>query len=84
MEEGVTSIDCPTHSLDLNPMENLWTILSFEVYANCDQYESLDDLKEAILDAWERIPPHFLTKLCDSMVNRCVAVIDRRGGRTKY
>ena len=84
MEEGVTVIDWPARSPDLNPMENLWSILCNDVYAHNAQYHSTDDLMEAIEAAWERVPLEILKKLCDSMVDRIAAVIDKRGGPTKY
>lgn len=39
------------HSPDLNPKENLWAWMKNRVYA-C-QYDSLEGLKVAVLEAWE-------------------------------
>ncbi|RCN33830.1 hypothetical protein ANCCAN_20330 [Ancylostoma caninum] len=39
-------------SPDLNPIENLWAIVARKVYANGAQYNTVNDLKIAVLSAW--------------------------------
>lgn len=84
MEEGVHVMDWPARSPDCNPVENLWAIISHDVYANMTQYHSLDDLKEAIQYAWEKVPLETLKKLSNSMVGRCLSAVDKRGGYTQH
>ena len=74
----------PSRSPDLNPIENLWGILVRDVYADCRQYNTVDELKCAILKAWSRIGPEVLKKLIDSMQNRIFSTIQVSGGCTKY
>jgi hypothetical protein len=41
-------------------------------------------LFEIIKKAWYELPVDILTKLAESMPNRCQAVIDAKGYATKY
>ena len=74
----------PSKSPDLNPIENLWGILVRDVYAHGKQYDNKNELKEAVLAAWDRIPDTTLQRLIDTMNNRCRDVIQGHGAKTKY
>lgn len=74
----------PARSPDLNPMENLWSYLVRQVYADGKQYDAVGPLETAIVDAWESIPQKLIDNLIGSMNNRCFEVISKHGGRTKY
>jgi transposase len=79
---GVTTIDFPPYSPDLNPMENLWNSIAREVEKyNCDTIEKLQDV---IADEWEKIDKNLMQSLVHSMPTRCKAVIDAKGWHTKY
>jgi transposase len=79
---GVTTIDFPPYSPDLNPIENLWNVLAREVEKhNCDTLEILQDV---IAEKWEKIDKNLLKSLVHSMPSRCRAVIDANGWHTKY
>jgi hypothetical protein len=44
----------------------------------------LQDLKQAVIDAWEFIPNETLSNLFASMPGRMQAVVDKNGDRIKY
>lgn len=75
----VTTMTWPAMSPDLNPIEHLWGILTQAVYANGRQFGSKEELKTAILKAWENLDPQVLLNLLLSMPKRCVEVIKRQG-----
>ena len=77
---GVNLMEWPPYSPDLNPMENLWGILSRKVYANGRQFLNLIELKAAILEAWDEISPNVLESLISSMPSRVFDVISKKGG----
>jgi transposase len=79
---GVSVIDFPPYSPDLNPMENLWNTLAREVEKQC--CDSVEKLQDAIADEWEKLDRSALLTLADSMPDRCEAVIAARGWHTKY
>ncbi|POM72289.1 Putative retroelement [Phytophthora palmivora] len=83
-EQDVKVLDWPSKSPDLNPIENLWSIMSRRVYSNGKQFESVLQLKTALYEAWGAIPIVLLVSLIESMPRRCIEVVDRKGNRTHY
>lgn len=72
----------PAQSPDLNVIENLWAILDQNVRNH--QISNKNDLKNALKEEWAKITPQTTRKLVESMPNRLKAVIDQKGGHTKY
>lgn len=83
-DRNIEILNWPARSPDLNPIENLWGILSRGVYANGKQYHTVQELKMGIREAWATIPASTLEKLVLSMPNRIFEVINKNGGYTKY
>jgi transposase len=80
--DGITTIDFPPYSPDLNPLENLWNTLQREIEKyNCDTLEKLQD---RIADEWDKVDKNLLKSLVHSMPARCQAVINANGWHTKY
>lgn len=79
---GVSVIDFPPYSPDLNPIENLWAILAREVEKT--QCSDEDALGDAVLDAWNNVAPEVFRNLARSMPKRCAAVVEARGQHTAY
>lgn len=80
----INSMKWPAYSPDLNPIENLWGILSRKVYANGRQFKDIESLKAAILESWASIEVEMCQKLIKSMKNRIYDVLFNHGGHTKY
>lgn len=74
----------PSRSPDLNPIENLWGLLVRAVYKENKKYSTVQELKDAIEQAWEEIPNETLASLANSMPNRIFEVINKNGGYTSY
>lgn len=72
----------PSQSSDLNPIENLWDELDRSIRKR--QIKSKDDLKKALLEEWQKIPRTVTEGLVYSMPNRMRAVLNSKGGPTKY
>jgi len=79
---GISLLDFPPYSPDLNPIENLWNDLARRVEAR--PASTVEELQDAIAEEWERTSPAYLRKLARSMPQRCQAVIDAHGDHTKY
>uniref|UniRef100_A0AAV1TT56 Tc1-like transposase DDE domain-containing protein n=1 Tax=Peronospora matthiolae TaxID=2874970 RepID=A0AAV1TT56_9STRA len=83
-KEGIQVLDWPSKSSGLNPIENLWSIVSRQVYANGTQFECVSELKAALIAAWNAISNATLVSLVRSMPRRCIEVIEKKGSKTHY
>ena len=82
-EKNIQVMECPACSPDLNPIENLWGILSRKVYENGKQFEYTLDLKTRIREAWIEISIETTPNLVTSMSSRIFEVIKNSGSNTK-
>ena len=81
--QKINILDWPGNSSDLNPIENLWTILKNKVSER--QPTNAKMLEQAIKEVWVRdISPAYCRNLVESMPRRLEAVIKAKGGPTKY
>ena len=79
---GVTCLDFPPYSPDLNPIENLWAALAREVEKTpCKTMEQLQDVVAAV---WADASKPLMAGLIASMPRRIAAVIAAGGSHTKY
>ncbi len=81
-DHGVTVLDWPENSPDLNPIENLWGIVKRKMRDT--RPNNADDLKASIKATWASIPPQQCHKLITSMPRRIETVIKAKGAPTKY
>ncbi len=81
-DHGVTVLDWPTNSPDLNPIENLWGIVKRKMRDT--RPNNADDLKATVKETWASIPPQQCHKLITSTPRRIEAVIKAKGAPTKY
>ena len=79
---GISMLEFPAYSPDLNPIENLWNDLARGVEAR--PASTVEELQDVIAEEWERTSPAYIRKLARSMHKRCQAVIDAHGNHTKY
>ena len=81
---NVDLLDWPALSPDLNPMENLWAYIVQEVYGSGTQYDTVEELKRAILHCWTKIEPDLCKNLVDSMPDRIADVLENQGNKINY
>ncbi len=81
-DHGVTVLDWPANSPDLNPTENLWSIVKRKMRDT--RPNNADELKATVKETWASIPPQQCHKLITSMPRRIEAVIKAKGAPTKY
>lgn len=82
--KNIKILEWPACSPDQNPIENIWGILTRNIYADNRQYESVFHLKEAVIDAWKSITEEMRKNLVDSMSDRIFELIQKNGGLTHY
>ncbi|KAA8494982.1 Transposable element Tc3 transposase [Porphyridium purpureum] len=69
-DENVELLDWPAYSPDFNIIEKLWRILACNVYEGARQYETVLELKFAILLAWESLDQPVMANLYASLPKR--------------
>lgn len=80
--KGITCLDFPAYSPDLNPIENLWATMQRKVNKmDCSTMESLQD---SIAEAWRKLNKPHMRNLALSMPRRCAAVLAREGHHTRW
>ncbi len=82
-EKRVAVMDWPGNSPDLNPIENLWSILKKKLKED-HTITSLKKLQDAIKNMWVKLPNDLMKKLAQSMPNRLRMCIENKGQMTKY
>ena len=83
-EMNMTILEWPANSPDLNPIENLWGILTRAVFENGRQLKKKEELQTEVLKQWDLIREENLTSLVKSMPDRIIDVISGKGSNTKY
>ena len=74
----------PACSPDLNPVENLCSILKKNIYSCGKQYASKDDLWDAILTASKDISSDEIERLTSSIDQRLISLINKSGNYINY
>jgi len=82
-ENNIPTLDWPSVSPDLNPIENLWGIMKRQL-KNSELETNPDALFLKLTDIWDNIPAKIVKNLTQSMLRRLAAVRAAHGGYTKY
>jgi hypothetical protein len=72
----------PGNSPDLNPIENLWSVLADNVAKR--RAKDVDGLKKIIKEEWKKLPSELLKDLSDSMRARLKKVVKEKGAYVGY
>ena len=84
-ERGIICIRWPAFSPDLNPIEMVWNWMKDWIQERySDDLHTYDQLRAAIIAAWDAVPQSYLLELLESMPARCQAVIQANGSHTMY
>lgn len=83
-DNHIRVLDWPAQSPDLNPMEHLWEEVKRRMSNLSKKPRSKDELWDRLQDVWNGIEPSVCAKLVDSMPARIQAVLDAKGGYTRY
>ena len=81
-DNDIPTFGWPAQSPDLNPIENLWSILDKKLVNRKEN--TTPELFKLLKQEWSKLTTNELERLVDSMPQRCQAVIDARGLPTKY
>ena len=67
---NILSLEWPARSPDLNIVENVWAEMSRKVYENGKQYNTVSELKNAVLNSWSSVNRNYIQSLYKSMSKR--------------
>ena len=81
-ERPFRCIDWPSCSPDLNPIENLWTVLKKRILNRPPK--TIEDVKNYVDIEWGTFDPEFIVNFTKSMRKRCDLVIAAQGKRINY
>ena len=82
--ETVTSVPWPAMSPDLNPIEHIWDMLGRRIHAREPPVQSISQLEAALHREWQQLSQQDIRRLTGGMRRRVEAVIQARGGYTRY
>ena len=74
----------PPQSADLNPIEHLWHHLKTRLGDHERPASGIAEFGESIQKEWEAIPASVHQNLISSMPRRVQAILQAKGGCTKY
>jgi transposase len=80
---GVRSLRWPSRSPDMNVIEHVWSYLKRTLQRE-NPPENLRQLQESLQVAWEQLPQQLLQRLILGMPRRITALLQARGGYTRY
>ena len=79
---SIRLLDWPAQSPDLNPIEHLWDGLGRQLGSRA--FSNNNQLWQHLQEQWKLLSRLYISKLVESMPRRIQAVIDARGGYTRY
>jgi transposase len=81
-EIGLTVLPWPPNSPDLNPIENIWSMLKQSVEKRA--VKTKDELIRVVEEEWNRLDINLVRRTIGSMKNRIEQVISRGGLKCDY
>lgn len=83
-EVNIPVMEWPAVSPDANPIEHVWDMLGRRIRSRVPAPLTLNELRQALLEEWELIPQEDITHLILGMPRRMRAIVNARGGNTRY
>ena len=83
-KKKVDKLNWPLNSPDINIIEHVWDYLDRRVCTWTPLPHNLTELWDALVEEWGNIEEDYIKRLFESMLCRVQALLDVKGGHTKY
>jgi hypothetical protein len=80
----INKLDWPANSPNMNIIEHAWDYLDRRVHSQSPLPKNLGELWDALVEEWGTIEEEYITKLYESMPRRVQALLEAKGGHTRY
>ena len=74
----------PPMSPDLNPIENIWSMMKEKVYKQKSVHKNITELWDGITSAWYSLIIEVFKNLYESIPQCLIKVIEEKGKRISY
>ena len=78
-QQGISTLDWPPQSPDINPIENVWAIIKQELYSQKTFPSGRNDLIDRVFEIWQNFGIELRQNLSDSVKSRLYAVVKAGG-----
>jgi hypothetical protein len=83
-EVGINRMEWPPRSPDLNPIEHVWDMIEKKVKVRIPAPATQDEMFPVLQEEWYLPDDQAIVNVGESMPRRMEAVIQARGGNTRY
>lgn len=83
-DKKINTFPCPALSPELNPIENVWCALARKLYANRRLFNSVEELKDTLLECWDSFTTDFTNRFVLSMPQRFLKLVKIDGQKISY
>ena len=83
-QNGITVMEWPACSPDMNPIEHLWDQLKQRIGRQVQNNTTLAQLEQIAIQQWNAIPMHRIRRLIRSMTTRVRECVQSNGAYTHY
>ena len=80
---GLRTIEWPPYSPDINPIENIWSVMKKTIRRNIQLTDDLVNLKRLVINTWKDIPQATIDNVINSMSSRVGKILNCKGNRIK-
>ena len=78
-DNNISLLPLPAYSPDLNIIENVWGIMTSNIFKHGRQFTDLHEFEWAIRESWDAVDNETVTRMVESMPKRLQDVIHKKG-----